>query len=108
MAITEKPEEVHQEAEANAPEVTDLDKHVVVDTVHTDEAMKVLANYNGDQAWDEIEEKRLRRKIDRRLLPIMCITYGECQVLSISAIRIIHSGQNTDGKGQLCSTMTRR
>lgn len=88
MAITEKPEEVHHEAEAKTPEVTDLDKHVVVDTVHTDEAMKVIANYSGDETWDEMEEKQLRRKIDRRLLPIMCITYGECQVLSKSALHI--------------------
>ena len=47
-----------------------------VDTVHQDEALKVLANYNGQQTWDEKEETRLTRKIDRRLLPILCITYA--------------------------------
>jgi len=46
-----------------------------VDTVHTDEAMKVLANYTGEETWAEEEEKKLRRKIDWKLLPIPCMTY---------------------------------
>jgi hypothetical protein len=82
MATTEKPQEIHREEhETYTAEAPDLDKHVVVDTVHKDEAMKVLANYTGDEAWDQEEERQLRRKIDRRLLPILCITYGECPVL---------------------------
>lgn len=79
MATNEKPQDI--QTETRPDEVNDLAKHVVVDTIHKDEAMKVLANYTGDQAWTEEEEKRLRRKIDRRLLPIMCITYGECSLL---------------------------
>ncbi|KAJ4318833.1 hypothetical protein N0V84_006646 [Fusarium piperis] len=47
-----------------------------VDTVHNDEAMKVLANYDGDSEWSEQEEKKLRRKIDWRLMPVLCATYG--------------------------------
>lgn len=87
MAATEKPQEIHrEEQEAYTPEALDLDKNVVVDTVHKDEAMKVLANYTGDEAWDQQEERQLRRKIDRRLLPILCITYGECPVLLMRAI----------------------
>ncbi|CAG9996109.1 unnamed protein product [Clonostachys byssicola] len=46
-----------------------------VDTVHTDEAVKVLAAYQGDEAWTDEEEKRLRRKIDWRLMPVLCLTY---------------------------------
>lgn len=80
MATTEKPQEIRQEEHENTPEALDLDKHVVVDTVHKDEAMKVLANYTGDEAWDPEEERLLRRKIDRRLIPILCITYGECRI----------------------------
>ena len=53
-----------------------LSKAVSIDTVHNDEALKVLATYEGDQEWTEEEEKRLRRKIDRRLLSILCATYG--------------------------------
>ena len=47
-----------------------------IDTVHQDEAVKVLATYEGDTNWEPMEEKRLVRKIDRRLMSILCITYG--------------------------------
>ncbi|KAH8696466.1 MFS transporter [Talaromyces proteolyticus] len=53
-----------------------LQKTVTVDTVHGDEATTVLANYHGDPTWDDDEEKRVKRKIDYRLLPILCATYG--------------------------------
>jgi hypothetical protein len=54
----------------------DLQKSTTVDTIHNDEAVKVIAHYGGDEAWTEKEETKLRRKIDRRLLSILCITYG--------------------------------
>ncbi|KIW10807.1 hypothetical protein PV08_10106 [Exophiala spinifera] len=47
-----------------------------VDTLHGDEATKVLRNYTGDQTWLQHEEKLVRRKIDFRLLPVLCATYG--------------------------------
>lgn len=47
-----------------------------IDTKHQDEAMKVLANYNGDLHWAPEEEKVIVRKIDKRLLPILILTYG--------------------------------
>lgn len=47
-----------------------------VDTVHNDEAVKVLEAYSGDQSWTEEEERKLKRKIDWRLMPILCMTYG--------------------------------
>jgi hypothetical protein len=47
-----------------------------IDTVHNDEALKVLNAYHGDQTWTEKEEKKLLHKIDRRLLVILCCTYG--------------------------------
>lgn len=46
------------------------------DTVHKDEAMKVLATYEGDLHWEPQEEKVLVRKIDKRLMPILILTYG--------------------------------
>lgn len=46
-----------------------------IDTVHDDEAVKVLATYHGDQTWTPEEEKKLRRKIDWKLLPVLCGTY---------------------------------
>jgi hypothetical protein len=63
----------HEESMTN---IDVLKKTLTVDTVHNDEAVKVLAQFAGDREWTEQEEKRLRRKIDRRLLPILCITYG--------------------------------
>ena len=47
-----------------------------VDTVHGDEATKVLATYEGDQEWSPEEEKKLTKRIDWKLLPVLCITYG--------------------------------
>ncbi|KAE8418412.1 major facilitator superfamily domain-containing protein [Aspergillus pseudocaelatus] len=47
-----------------------------IDTTHTDEAMKVLAGYAGDESWEPSDEKRLVRKVDWRLLPLLCMTYG--------------------------------
>lgn len=62
--------------DANAAQVEDLKKTITVDTLHNDEALKVLANYQGEETWTAEEEKKLTRKIDRRLLSILCITYG--------------------------------
>ncbi|BCS30547.1 uncharacterized protein APUU_80850A [Aspergillus puulaauensis] len=47
-----------------------------IDTTHTDEAMKVLAGYTGDESWEPSDERRLVRKVDWRLLPLLCMTYG--------------------------------
>ena len=75
---TEKVNDIHQEYldtthnEEGAPEL----KKVVPDTVHNDEALKVLANYSGASTWTAEEEKRLVKKIDRRLMVILTITYG--------------------------------
>jgi hypothetical protein len=58
------------------PTLEDLQKYTTVDTVHNDEALKVLAHYAGSETWEPMEEKRLVRKIDRRLVSILCVTYG--------------------------------
>ena len=74
-----KEQVVEQEHVSTPPEtiaMTDLKEKEIIDTIHTDEAMKVLASYTGDHEWTELEEKKLRRKIDWKLLPILCITYG--------------------------------
>jgi hypothetical protein len=38
--------------------------------------MKVIVAYSGPPTWDAVEEKKLRRKLDMRLLPILTITYA--------------------------------
>lgn len=47
-----------------------------IDTIHDDEAIKVLATYQGAETWEPLEEKKLRRQIDWKLLPVLCGTYG--------------------------------
>lgn len=78
MADAGKAQEIQHEefAPPVIPQMADIKSSYEVDSVHNDEALKVLANYNGQQTWDVAEETRLTRKIDRRLLPILCITYA--------------------------------
>lgn len=47
-----------------------------VDTVRQDEAMRVLGAYTGEAEWSEGEESKLRRKLDWKLMPVLCATYG--------------------------------
>lgn len=91
MADSEKPEtvQVENETKSQADAVAELKRNITVDTVHTDEAMKVLANYSGEETWTEKEEKKVQRKIDRRLLPILCATYG-LQVSTPPSTRYLH------------------
>ncbi|KIX10683.1 uncharacterized protein Z518_01767 [Rhinocladiella mackenziei CBS 650.93] len=53
-----------------------LEKSLTVDTVHNDQGLEVIAHYDGEKAWDPEEEKKLVHRIDLRLLPILCVTYG--------------------------------
>jgi hypothetical protein len=52
--------------------------HVVktADLVHGDEAAKVLGTYDGEEDWTPDEEKMLVRKVDRKLLVMMCVAYA--------------------------------
>lgn len=47
-----------------------------IDTVHNDEALKIIMRYSGPQSWTAEEEKHLVRRIDRRLMTILCVTFG--------------------------------
>lgn len=69
--------EAHDGLEKTRSEaVEDLKKTTTVDTLHNDEGVRVLANYTGDTNWTDAEEKKLVKKIDRRLLSIVVTTYG--------------------------------
>ena len=74
MANMDKAQEIHEDEHVPTPS-PELEKFEV-DAVHGDEAMKVIAAYSGPQTWDPAEEKKLRRKLDMRLLPILTITYA--------------------------------
>ncbi|EME81390.1 uncharacterized protein MYCFIDRAFT_52082 [Pseudocercospora fijiensis CIRAD86] len=41
-----------------------------------DEAAKVLNTYDGSLHWTDAEERKLRRKLDWKLMPVLCLTYG--------------------------------
>lgn len=52
-------------------------KHTrTIDTIHQDEALRVLAQYAGDETWTPEEEKKLVRRLDRKLISLLIITYG--------------------------------
>ena len=74
MATMDDKSDIHHQDDI--PTLDALKKEATVDTIHGDEAVKVLAQFAGDREWNEQEERKLRHKIDRRLLPILCMTYG--------------------------------
>lgn len=77
MSNVEKPEEATQQVEKASDGGEDHVKPTTnVDDVHNDEAIKVLAAYTGDTVWSPDEERKLRRKIDWRIMPVLCLTYG--------------------------------
>lgn len=43
---------------------------------HQDEGMRVLDGYDGAKEWTQEEESNLRRRVDWKLMPILCFTYG--------------------------------
>jgi hypothetical protein len=65
------------EAQETLPQTLDELKHTrTIDTIHQDEALRVLAQYAGDETWTPEEEKRLVRKIDKKLISLLVVTYG--------------------------------
>jgi hypothetical protein len=80
MAETDKTDIQHVEHQAPHDSIEDTiaeaRKAETIDTVHKDEAIKVLATYEGDLHWTPEEEKKLVRKIDFKLLPLLVLTYG--------------------------------
>jgi hypothetical protein len=101
MSDPAKPETIHVEKDTNAVQLEDLKKTITVDTLHNDEALKVLANYQGDETWTAEEERKLTRKIDRRLLSILCITYG---LQYYDKAMLSQAVRYTIGYRQLCNT----
>lgn len=70
---TEKPSASPTKVSADHVELNSL-KALSVDILHNDEALRVFAQDHGDDAWSPQEEKRLLRKLDWRLLPLLCFT----------------------------------
>ncbi|KAI4098302.1 MAG: hypothetical protein L6R37_006562 [Teloschistes peruensis] len=54
-----------------------LPAHVAKHTHDADEAMKAFAGHEGEiLELDEATNKRLLRRIDIRLMPLLCVVYG--------------------------------
>jgi hypothetical protein len=65
------------ENQGATPQTVEDLKHVrTIDTLHQDEALTVLARYAGEETWTEEEEKKLVRRIDRKLISLLIVTYG--------------------------------
>jgi hypothetical protein len=60
----------------HASNISGLEPEKTVHTVHNDEALKVFANYTSNEEWTKVEEKKVQRKLDWRLMPFLCATYG--------------------------------
>lgn len=67
MQETEKGQPIAQYASTD-------DKDGVEIKSHDDEAANVLSTYDGPSSWTGEEERKLLRKIDWRLMPVLCIT----------------------------------
>lgn len=74
MATADKAQEVIEHE--HVPNSPSEPMKVEIDTKHGDEALKVIAGYTGPTEWEPLEEKKLRRKLDKRLLPILMVTYA--------------------------------
>jgi len=103
MSHIDKPSEIHLElTKTPGMDVEDGNKLTTIDTVHQDEALKVLTAYVGEETWTEKEETQVRRIIDFRLMPVLCITYGlqyyDKAMLSqaVGSLRLAHVSTKTD------------
>ncbi|KAK2812423.1 hypothetical protein FQN50_001424 [Emmonsiellopsis sp. PD_5] len=67
----EKAQEVEHDEKSPTKQVKGI-----IDTVRNDQGLKVIEAYTGDLEWDPAEEKHLVKRIDRRLMSIICITYA--------------------------------
>lgn len=73
---TKKPSVEHHESPGRSSDDNHPKSLQAANTVHGDEALKVLQAYSGEQEWTEKEEEKLRRKLDWKLMPVLCATYG--------------------------------
>lgn len=75
MAMESQQKAPSVELNENMPD-NDHDAPKTLGTRHQDEALKVLDTYGGNTEWTDAEERKLRRKLDWKLMPVLCMTYG--------------------------------
>jgi hypothetical protein len=74
--MTEEKNAIEHHDDTTPKTLEDLKHTRTVDVIHQDEALRVLAQYAGDETWTPEEEKKLCRRIDRKLLSLLVLTYG--------------------------------
>ncbi|KAL7003927.1 hypothetical protein EMMF5_006530 [Cystobasidiomycetes sp. EMM_F5] len=47
-----------------------------IETVHHDEGAVIYESYKGPRTWTDAEEIAVRRRVDFRLMPVLCMTYA--------------------------------
>lgn len=68
--------EVIDGTETTPKTLEELKQTKTIDTIHQDEALRVLAQYAGDESWTPDEEKKLVRRLDKKLISLLIVTYG--------------------------------
>ncbi|KAI1138502.1 MFS general substrate transporter [Hypoxylon sp. FL0543] len=99
--IKEAPARVDSSSLEHAENILDLKVSPKVDQHHADMYYEALRQYPNDAAIDKRSEQRLKRKLDRRILPLLGICYFFYYVdkttLSYAAIFGIQSDLNLQG-----------
>lgn len=74
--MADQDKETAERHEITPRTLEELQRMKTIDTIHKDEALKVLAQYAGDESWTPEEEKKLVKRLDKKLLSLLIITYG--------------------------------
>lgn len=69
-------DEKHHVEDHRTEEGSELGRTKTADTVHLDEAVKVVGVRASTEDWTIDEEKKLVRKIDWKVLPLLVTTIG--------------------------------
>lgn len=79
---------VEKEVGSGQGEITIVDAREIK---HADDALRAFADYEGaGEVMDEATNRRLVRKIDRRIMPLLCVVYG-LNFLDSIFLSIFHS-----------------
>ncbi|KAJ4400040.1 hypothetical protein N0V91_009015 [Didymella pomorum] len=74
--MTSQEKDIAKQQDSSPQTLEELKHTTTIDTIHNDEALRVLAQYAGDMEWTPEEEKKLVRRLDRKLISLLVITYG--------------------------------
>lgn len=76
LSMADQEKDVVKQVDTTPQTLEELRNAKTIDTLHSDEAIRVLAQYAGDLDWTPEEERRLVRRLDRKLISLLVTTYG--------------------------------